>query len=231
MTTAIEKTRTLEECEASIERCLRSFWEMGEDYRYIRDNDLYKTTHSAWGSYCKERWGLVHETVNNVIRATEIRSRLALKSENPGSLPVTEKQIRPLSTLPDDEQADAWQEAIEVAKAEGKAAPTHVIVDKVVKGRKAEKAPKRPPTPEELAHQAGKRMIEAANAFVRSVELLWDHLPNMADHEAQGCAYKIVETVNAIMVEMESRGVVTPDVVRGVMGVSNPEDGMVEVVT
>jgi hypothetical protein len=122
-------------------------------------------------------------------------------------LPVTEKQIRPITILPEDEQAQAWQEAVEEAEAEGKAAPTHVIVDRVVKRRKAKKLPKPPqPTKADLAHRAAETMQARADGFTSAVGILMDHIEHLEDHEAQGCAYKIVETVHGVLDILREHG-------------------------
>ena len=234
----VQKVRTLADCEKSIERCMTGFWEMGEVYRYIRDTEdpesgksgLYHKTHSTWATYCKERWGLDGNTVVNVIRATEIRKRLAASSDSyPGkSLPTTEKQTRPLSTLPEEEQAPAWKEAVEAAKAKGKEQPSHEDVKKVV-AKRTPKPPKKKPTPGDLAHEAAKKMRGYAEGFVTSVTLLMPHMDHLTESEAQGCAYKIAETVHAVMGILEEHGHIQADVAQAVMG--NPEDGRIEIVT
>lgn len=225
---AVEKVRTLEECEANIERCLKSFWELGEEYRYIRDNDLYKQTHSRWASYCKERWGLDRSTVDAAVRATEIRARLSAQSGvgPPHSLPSNVEQTKPLSTLPEEEQVPAWEEAVEEAQANGKEQPTHEDVKRVVERRRA---PTRPPmrTPADHAYEAARTMRQRAEGFVSAVDLLMPHLNNLSEDEIQGSAYKIVETVHAVMHTLEEHGHIRGDVARAVIG--QPEEGMVEV--
>ena len=46
----------------------------------------------------------------------------------------------------------------------------------------------------------------------------------------QGCAYAVVQTIHRVMAILEENGMITQDVVRGVLGNANPEDGRTEVV-
>jgi len=47
---------------------------------------------------------------------------------------MNERQTRPLTPLPDDAQPEAWKQAVEEAKARGKAQPTHEDVKRGVSG-------------------------------------------------------------------------------------------------
>lgn len=236
MTQAVEKVRTLEECEASIERCLKSFWEMGEDYRCIRDNNLYKQgEHKTrkWADYCKERWGLANSTVHEVIQASEIRARLAASNiRNSGHvLPQNTYQTLALRRVDKEEQPAVWVEAVEGARASGREQPTHEELKRVVDRRRETTTPNPQPTPDNLGHEAAKRMRHQAEGFAISVENLMPHLKHLEDAEAQGCAYEIVKTVHAVIGILEDHGFVGTDVAHGVLGDARPEEGLVEIVS
>jgi len=232
---ATQKTRTLAQCEKSIERCLTGFWEMGELYAYIRDTEcpetgkagLYHKTHSTWATYCKERWGLLGDTITAVINATEMRARIAADPVCIPDLPTSQNQISPLRGLPPEDQAPAWKDAVEDARAKGKEQPTQEDVRRAVAKRRPN-PPTPKPSPEDLAHGAAKKMRGYAEGFVTSVTLLMPHMEGLSESEAQGCAYKIAETVHAVIGVLEESGHIQAEVARAIMG--NPEDGRTEIV-
>ena len=101
-------TMTLGECEAVIERGLKTFCEVGEALLAIRDGRLYRATHSTFDDYCRERWGFSRVRAHQLIEATKVIENLSLLPLG-NKLPETERQARPLSLLPAAEQAEAWQ--------------------------------------------------------------------------------------------------------------------------
>ena len=54
----------LTECEAVIERGLRTFVEVGEALLRIRDERLYRETHGTFEDYCRERWAMRREVAD-----------------------------------------------------------------------------------------------------------------------------------------------------------------------
>jgi hypothetical protein len=114
--------RTLEGYERIVEKGMKAFVEMGEALRAIRDGRLYRAEHATFEEYLKGRWGLARATAYQLIGASEVVENV--RNCGHDTLPANESQARPLTKLPPEEQADAWQEAVEVS--EGKPTARHV---------------------------------------------------------------------------------------------------------
>lgn len=230
MSKAVTKVRTLEDCEAIIDENLKGFWLIGEAYLEIQRMNLYRKTHKTWEAYCLDRWGLKVDTVGEAIRAFKVRKQLAeATGDVPGRLPVNTTQALTLNPLNKRERREAWEEALEVADSRGIEQPTVEDLRRIV--RKRRNYPLQPinliPEAGDLAHRSAQRMRDNADRFQISVLKLMDHIPNLTESEGQGCAYKVVETVNVVLDILQKNGHITSDVVRGL--VSQPEEGMVEV--
>lgn len=216
-------SQDLEREEAGIERCMESFWEMGERYERIRSNRLYKATHNNFGDYCKERWGLHEHTVIHVIKGAQVRSSLQNQQDLVGlPLPENPEQARWLAPISDDnERASIWKEAVSES---GGSPPTGSTVKRVVERRKTPPSPPPEPTPRDIAFEKSKAAWDAGEAFQRRVEAALPHIGDLSDDEAQSFAYKIVETVHGVLATLEEHDHLRPDVVRGIMG-HNGSDG------
>lgn len=112
----------LEEYEAIIERGLRTFREVGDALLHIRDRRLYRAHHSTFEAYCRKRWGMSRPRAYQMIEAAGVVGQL---STNVDILPANEAQARPLTRLLPEQQAPAWQRAVETAP-NGKVTAAHV---------------------------------------------------------------------------------------------------------
>ena len=112
MTNALSQ---LTDHEATIERGLKTFVDVGNALAAIRDGKLYKADHATFEDYCKVRWGWARNYANKMIAAAEATRSLGTNVP----APATESQARPLTKLPPDEQAEAWEEVVEEAEATG----------------------------------------------------------------------------------------------------------------
>lgn len=158
MTTEI--TLHLADHEATIERGLKTFVDVGNALAAIRDGKLYKADHATFEDYCKERWGWTRVRAYQLIDAAAVVDNVAgLISDNSrmrDSLkfmgetvkmmsdvnnclhrPATESQARPLTKLPADEQADAWEEVVAESEQTGEKI-TAKKVEAVVAKRRGE---------------------------------------------------------------------------------------------
>lgn len=76
--------------------------------KVLRDKRLYRSTHKTFEEYCKGRFGIVRTTANRGIAFAGIIENLMPQGIK--ILPATERQARPLTTLPGPEsQALAWE--------------------------------------------------------------------------------------------------------------------------
>lgn len=75
-------TFNLADLEAVIKRGLKSFVEVGNALREIRDGRLYKALYSTFEEYCQERWGITRNRAYEQIRASEIVSHAIQNGED-----------------------------------------------------------------------------------------------------------------------------------------------------
>ncbi len=105
---------TFEEWEDTIRRGRLVFYEVGAALRSIRDSKAYRMIlgFDTFEAYCETRWGMSRPQAYFLISASEVRDNLSTIVD---ILPSSESQTRPLSTLPQDQQAEAWQQVIDQA--------------------------------------------------------------------------------------------------------------------
>lgn len=108
--------------EVTIERGLTTFVEVGAALLEIRDSRLYRTTHSTFEDYCRDRWEMNVRYANRIIAAAEVTRNLGPAGP---ILPATERQARPLAGLEPDDQRAAWQRVLDTAP-NGKITAAHV---------------------------------------------------------------------------------------------------------
>lgn len=125
--TMLEQAK-LQEYEAVIERGLQTFVDVGSALLAIRDERLYKQTHTNFDDYCRERWGMNRGRADQLIGAAKVVSNLTKILVSP---PERESHAAPLVNLPPEQQREAWQEAVETAP-DGKITGAHVasVVEK-----------------------------------------------------------------------------------------------------
>jgi hypothetical protein len=117
----IEAAR-LTELEAVIERGLGTFVEVGMAFLEVREARLYRGEFGTFEDYCRERWQLGRHRAFQLIDAARV---VANVDHGQQILPANERQARPLSALPPEQQAEAWNRAVETAP-DGKVTAAHV---------------------------------------------------------------------------------------------------------
>lgn len=112
--------------EGKIESGLQTFVDVGEALMEIRDSKLYRVEHDTFEDYCKDKWHFTKTQANRLIGASIVAENLA-----PTGVKIpTERQARPLTKLPAEQQPAAWSKAVEIAGGEQ---PTAKQVDQAVK--------------------------------------------------------------------------------------------------
>lgn len=151
--------------EATIERGLGTFVEVGNALLAIRDGRLYQKVlgFSTFEDYCRERWGFSRQRAHQMLDAARIVERVSTIVD---TLPATESQVRPLAALPAEQQPQAWARAVETA-TNGKLTAAHVqsVVNEVVAEEAARVEARQARTE---AHRAGR---EALSALADELEL------------------------------------------------------------
>lgn len=109
--TLVEADRKVQ-LEATIERGMQTFVEVGAALLEIREERLYRADFGTFEEYCRERWGWTRQHTNRIIGSAEVVSNL----EPIGSiLPATESQARPLVALEPEAQREAWARVLQDA--------------------------------------------------------------------------------------------------------------------
>ncbi len=127
----------------------RAFYEAGKALKEIRDRHLYRSTHKTFEEYCADRFAFTRRRPYQLIDASiivdnilsEVDRMCTNRTQNDGNdkiqmctnrtqiLPTSEWQVRPLTKLEPEQQAEAWTQAVENA---GGKVPSHRIVKSIV---------------------------------------------------------------------------------------------------
>ncbi len=109
---SVQESQTLEQCEAVIERGLRTFVDVGNALLEIRDGRLYRGEYKNFTAYCQERWGFVRQQADRLIGASQVVQNLTPIGV---VLPEVESQARPLTRLEPEQQREVWTQVVEEA--------------------------------------------------------------------------------------------------------------------
>ncbi|MGB5596271.1 MAG: hypothetical protein WBM62_19865, partial [Crocosphaera sp.] len=121
----------------------RAFYEAGKALLELRQRKLFRSTHSTFDDYVRERFGMQRAHSYRLMDAAVVVKNLEEKCLPLGDipsnsidssqmspigrqiLPTNERQVRPLSKLNPDEQVEVWTKAIE--QVNGKVPPARVV--------------------------------------------------------------------------------------------------------
>lgn len=105
--TSQEKSKLIK-CETIIERGQKTQFEVGSALQTIRDEKLYRETHSTFEDYCLSRWDMTDSRANQLIAAFRVTTVVVeIKNE------AQARELAPLLGQPDELRA-VWMEANEV---------------------------------------------------------------------------------------------------------------------
>ena len=107
---------SLAECEAVIERGMRTYVEMGAALRTIRDARLYRERegYATFDDYCRERWGMDRIAAHRTIEAAAVTTALLSIDNTPA--PTNIAQARELTGLPAETAAQIMRTAAETGQ-------------------------------------------------------------------------------------------------------------------
>jgi len=104
--------RKLNDLETVIELGLQTFVEVGAALSIIREQRLYRESHGTFEDYCRERWGWTRQRAAQLIDASDTVAALSTIVDTP---PTNEGQARELVSVPQEERAEVWTEAVRTA--------------------------------------------------------------------------------------------------------------------
>lgn len=124
---------SLRKLEATIEKGVATFIEVGLALRSIRDEKLYREQHKTFEKYVSERWGFEKSQAYRLIDACEVREKLSpIGDKNERVAEINkESQLRELVDVPEENLEEVIDKAAEIAGDEP-------ITAKVIKQAKAE---------------------------------------------------------------------------------------------
>ena len=164
-----EEDALLAECEATINRGLGTFIEVGNALRVIRDRLLYREHGDTFEDYVRDRFDLSRRYAYYQINAASVGGVLCTIVHIPP--PIRESQVRPLVTLASDEdKIEAWKIAVETAPRNGDG--ERVVTADHVEQTVERLYPKPPKTDDELLEQARKRGETSMGVVIRSCDEL-----------------------------------------------------------
>jgi N6-adenosine-specific RNA methylase IME4 len=117
----LDEENALRAHEATIERGLKTFVEVGNSLMAIRDAYLYRAEYATFEDYCRERWGISDRHANRLIQSAGVMANLGPM----GPKPMGERQARPLTALTPVEQPIVWQRAVDTAP-NGRLTESHI---------------------------------------------------------------------------------------------------------
>lgn len=88
----------------------RWWYSGGKALREIRDKRLYRETHSDFHLYCLEKFRKTRRQIDRWIAAAAALDNLT--SDGCEILPTSESVLRPIASLPSDQQVEVWNRAI-----------------------------------------------------------------------------------------------------------------------
>lgn len=105
----------LVECEAKIDRSLRSFVDIGDALLEIRESRLYRNSHQNFEQYCQSRWNITKSRANQLISASRLVENLENNGQLGGVLPSSESVARELQRVDADRQQEVWSQVVSTA--------------------------------------------------------------------------------------------------------------------
>lgn len=126
----LDESKRLIALERQIAGGLRTFVQVGEALCEIRDSRLYRVEFGTFEEYCKSKWGFTKTQAFRLIGGAEVAKNLSPIGDKTKVVPVKESQARPLTSLPPEQQSEAWEKAVDDAGGEQ---PTAKQVENAVK--------------------------------------------------------------------------------------------------
>lgn len=162
-----------------VNKGLDTFYEVGLALMRLNEGRLYAETHDTFEEFCRETFDMSRSYAYRLIAAAKVVENVKTVSPT-GDIPATESQARPLAELPEDEQAEAWQEAVETAPESGVTAE-HVA--EVVERRHPAKSQAPKPNTSPLWDEAGRCIDRALEIYRKHAQECDESADVIADLE------------------------------------------------
>jgi hypothetical protein len=89
--------------------------------REVRDSRLYRATHGTFEDYCAQRWEISWQRCYQLIDAATVVENVYHGTQI--TQPISERQIRPLTRVPAEQQPEVWAAAEAAAPRDAQGQP------------------------------------------------------------------------------------------------------------
>lgn len=163
---------SLEELEAIIDAGLTSFAKVGKALATIKSKRLYTTQYATWEDYLSQRWKITPDYANRLANAADVCLDL-IEAGLPE--PTRASHARALVTVPAEQRAEVWTEALAAAEGDPEAI-TAELIEKTAAPRRKKKARRKSPKAITLRGRGWAVTITRKTVDVSVVEALADAL-------------------------------------------------------
>lgn len=101
---------TLRQCENAVARGLKTFYDVGDALKTIRNQRLYREKFGSFRAYCRARWGFEAARARQLIGAADVFKDVVSVTE---VKPINEIQLRALTSLNTEQRQLIWKTATE----------------------------------------------------------------------------------------------------------------------
>ncbi len=159
-----QERATLRHCENAVTKGLKTFYEVGDALKTIRNQRLYRETFASFRAYCRARWGFEAARARQFIAAADVFKDVAEVSD---VQPANEAQMRSLSHLDTEHRQQVWKLATEKA-----AQPTEALIKGTIREVVPQEAEERSVAAADTAVLV-EQMVVSAETMLTTV-LNWD---------------------------------------------------------
>jgi hypothetical protein len=113
----VSEQQRLRECEEVIDAGLETAFQVGETLAVIRDERLYRATHSNFEDYCRDRFNRGRDWAEGRIKAAQVLKELPMEIGTPAP---TLEQAKHLAKVSPEQRAEVWKDVTKLGKPKTK---------------------------------------------------------------------------------------------------------------
>jgi len=123
-----DESAELLKCKKTVSSGLQVFYKVGDALMSILNSRLYRETHTSFIEFCKDEWGMSGSRARQLCDAAKVVKNITgldvqtLNVSTTVDTPSSEAVTRPLTSLTEEQQKKAWNEAKKAAAKEGRKA-------------------------------------------------------------------------------------------------------------
>lgn len=177
------------ELKAEIIKLISDFFvNLGEKLKYYQEKKLYRFESDNFGQWCDKEIGIKRDYAYKMIRAFTVYQSIKETVYTVGiqsakiPLPSSERQIRPLTKLPEDQWYTTWLEAVEKHGRTDKPPSGKLVQEIVSKRKKMEKSTKYNPRTDRYKVSDVVRVTAKNNSRIKEYHHCWGQIVSIEEH-------------------------------------------------